>query len=407
MRVERSTMTCADRNTRARRSLTAPRYSCLAPPTTWAAARTALEELERLRDREPTLSGYVAECHRSVWEAAWSAAADAACDVVRQAHPDSRWSLDNPAPKVPALHVVHSGPGSGKSTAAKAYMAGLVRATENGKLPVGCAMLVHHVETAHKAYKEMSALLPNKVAVWTSEHDAASPVSIRQPRFTVDELEEHAVIIVTHEFFRGVRGERARSFKRNRMTWPRLVTFIDEKVNEVETYNLVPSQVQRVIEHVQADEQAPDALRSALDLVETFVQDRKRGERSLETPKHAREAWSVADRLDWFATEDAGRYARSQMASLRNIRRRNASPGDIETVFGFARCMVAERAFIKRSNKGQQGSNFVGFERTFPQYPGMVLLDATADIDGVTKLCPWRKHHTTPLEDYGNLVDRL
>jgi hypothetical protein len=33
----------------------------------------------------------------------------------------------------------------------------------------------------------------------------------------------------------------------------------------------------------------------------------------------------------------------------------------------------------------------------------MVLLDATADIDGVKELCPWRKQHTTPQEDYGNL----
>jgi hypothetical protein len=41
-----------------------------------------------------------------------------------------------------------------------------------------------------------------------------------------------------------------------------VVTFVDEKVNEVETYNLVPSKLQSVIEHVQADDQAPDERRS-------------------------------------------------------------------------------------------------------------------------------------------------
>jgi hypothetical protein len=92
------------------------------------------------------------------------------------------------------------------------------------------------------------------------------------------------------------------------------------------------------------------------------------------------------------------------MASLRNTRRRRASAEDIETVFGFARCMVAEQAFIKRKNKGQQGTTFVGYERTFPQRPGLVLLDATADIDGVTELCRWRKHHRTPPERYDSLV---
>jgi hypothetical protein len=76
-------------------------------------------------------------------------------------------------------------------------------------------------------------------------------------------------------------------------------------------------------------------------VLEKFVQDRKRGERNLETPKHDREAWRVADGLQWFGSEDAGRYARSHMASLRNTRKAKASPGDIEAVFGFARCMVA------------------------------------------------------------------
>ena len=91
------------------------------------------------------------------------------------------------------------------------------------------------------------------------------------------------------------------------------------------------------------------------------------------------------------------------MASLRNTRRAQASPDDVKAVFGFARCMVNEQAFIKRVNEGQLGTSYIGYERAFPQLPGMVLLDATADIDGVSKLCPWRKHHTTPAERYDNL----
>ena len=89
------------------------------------------------------------------------------------------------------------------------------------------------------------------------EHDANSPIVVRQPRFTVDELEEYPIVVVTHEFYRGVRGERARSFRRDGLTLPRFVSFVDEKVNEVETYTLVPSQVLRLMEHVERDEQAP------------------------------------------------------------------------------------------------------------------------------------------------------
>jgi hypothetical protein len=181
-----------------------------------------------------------------------------------------------------------------------------------------------------------------------------------------------------------------------------VVTFVDEKVNEVETYSLVQSNLDHVIEHVEVDDQAPDELRSGLMLLDKFVRERKHGERNLETPLD-NEQWHIAFNLRWFATEEASRYARTHMASLRHKRRGKASSHDIEMVFGFARCMVAVQAFIQRYNKGLQGARFVGYERSFPQLPGMVLLDATADIDGVTDLCPWRTEHATPPERYDNL----
>ena len=64
------------------------------------------------------------------------------------------------------------------------------------------------------------------------------------------------------------------------------MTFVDEKVNEVETYTLVLSQVHRLMEHVERDEQAPAELRSGLDALEAFIRNTKLGPRSLETPTH-------------------------------------------------------------------------------------------------------------------------
>jgi two-component sensor histidine kinase len=51
-------------------------------------------------------------------------------------------------------------------------MVALTRVMGGEPFPVGCALLVHHIETAHKAFLELSTLLPGKVAIWTSEHDA-------------------------------------------------------------------------------------------------------------------------------------------------------------------------------------------------------------------------------------------
>ena len=136
------------------------------------------------------------------------------------------------------MQVVASSPGSGKSTSAKAFMLAVAREGLKDKYPLGCAFVVQHIETADNAYGELNALLTNRVALWTSEHDADNPATTRQPRFTVSELDDYPIIIVTHEFFKGVRGERARSHRRNGMTFPRVVTFVDEKVEQVKVYDV-------------------------------------------------------------------------------------------------------------------------------------------------------------------------
>jgi hypothetical protein len=187
------------------------------------------------------------------------------------------------------------------------------------------------------------------------------------------------------------------------MTLPRVVTFIDEKVSEIEPYDLVLSQVAKVVEHVQDDDHAPSELRDGLAVLQGFVQNKLLSDRNLETPAHDGQSWKAAEQLQWFTVEDAGHYARTQSAALRNTRRARAAPKDIEAVFGFARCMAQGRAFISRRNHGNNGSTFVGYERTLPQHTGMVLLDATADIDGVSELCPWRKHAKVPEECYDKL----
>jgi hypothetical protein len=380
-----------------------PGFLTTSPASLRHAFNVALDELERSRGREPAHAGYAAGCHSAVFWAGWTALADSACDIVRQQNPDTPWARSNPAPAVSQLHVVASGPGSGKTTAAKAFMVALTRAMDQEPFPIGCALLVHHIETAHRAFTELSALLPGKVAIWTSEHDADRPYTMRQPRFAASELEGYAVIVVTQEFFKGVRGDRARYFRPNGITFPRVATFIDEKVSEIEPYDLLLSQVVKVVEHVQDDDHAPTELRDSLPVLQAFVQSKQLGGRNLETPTHDGEAWKAADQLQWFTTEEAGQYARTHSAALRNTRRPKATPKDMEAVFGFARCMAEGRAFISRRNHGKQGTTFVAYERILPQYTGMVLLDATADIDGVTQLCPWRKHVKVPQERYDRL----
>ena len=65
--------------------------------------------------------------------------------------------------------------------------------------------------------------------------------------------------------------------------------------------------------------------------------------------------------------------------------------------------MAENRAFIARQGQGEKGTVFVGYEQVLPDYRGMVLLDATADIDGINELCPWRRPVEIPQATYERL----
>ena len=151
---------------------------------------TALAEIAALRSLEPERSGYARQTQDCVFEAGVRAITDGCPGIVRELNPFCDWIARNPQPATPDMHVVHTGPGSGKSTAAKALMVALVRATEHSAYPLGCGLLVHHVETAALAYRELSSLLPDRVIVWTKEHDLER--GSRDPRCEAEDLERYA-----------------------------------------------------------------------------------------------------------------------------------------------------------------------------------------------------------------------
>jgi hypothetical protein len=370
------------------------------PAALWDAFEVALAELERSRGREPRRSGYAALSQQAVYEAGLSALAASGRAIYQEAQRGNPKAIAFPEEVIPEMQVVASSPGSGRSTSAKAFMVAVAREGLKDKYPLGCALVVQHVETAANAYEELTALLPNQIAVWTSEHDADNADAKRKPRFTVGELEDYPIIIVTHEFFKNVRGEKARFYRRNDMTFPRVVSFVDEKVEQVKVYDVKFSDVAKVREHVDETEDAPEGLKAALRTLDSFAGRKRDEKRTLETPKDDPHAWRIARELIWFRTDEAGQYARSRSAALQNIR---TSPPNIEGVFGFARCVAQNRAFIVRQGQGDQGTTFVGYEQVLPDYRGMVLLDATADIDGLNELCPWRRPVQIPKATYERL----
>jgi hypothetical protein len=118
----------------------------------------------------------------------------------------------------------------------------------------------------------------------------------------------------------------------------------------------------------------------------------------LEKPSITSGTWvssiwgDVTTKVTWFTTEEARRYVSG-----------HPSDGPVARVFGFARALANDYAFITRARGGQQGTYFTGYENHIPVAPGMVMLDATADIDGTKQLSLWRDEPEAPKAHYENL----
>jgi hypothetical protein len=139
----------------------------------------AIADIERARGQTLGSGRYASETRQSIFGAALAAFNDGCWSIVAAAHTDSDWEwLD---PEHPDMHVVAAGPGSGKTTYAKAFAVALARLHATHEFPIGCAFLVHHVETADAFYRELSSLMPGQVAVWTREHDPEYVPSAGRP----------------------------------------------------------------------------------------------------------------------------------------------------------------------------------------------------------------------------------
>jgi hypothetical protein len=287
--------------------------------------------------------------------------------------------------------------GTGKTSFTIAFITALVRLTEgNSETPKGCLFLVEQMVKAEEMYLALSALLPGKVAVWSSDHNVLNtkPTKVlnSKKRFHIDELEDHAVAIVTHALYKAPRGTKARNVTLNGVSVPRALTVIDEQPDEVELFDVTYAAAAAVLEAIQQDEQKGKAVEPYVHALAKFMADKALGTGSLEKPSDDPATWrEVETSLAWFTTSAAQDYIRARRASIQGL----------GAVFGFARAMATGYAFIARYSGDTP--HFVGYQNNLALVPGMVLLDATADIDGVTQLCPWRSHAEVPKARYTNL----
>jgi hypothetical protein len=333
----------------------------------------AVAELNPSRSSILTTDFY-AKTGDAVFEAGYSALSDAVSGTRR-------------------MHAVSAPAGAGKTTFAYALIAAVTRYAENRPdAPYGAVFVVDQRERADEIYRELSALLPGNVAVWTKDHDpkCKRPEKVMEPaaRFAPEELRRYPAIVVTHKFYLGPRGHNAVNVWRNGLRSERVLTIVDERPDEAPSIDVSLAEAQAVREALLT--QHPDT-KQHMDALLQFMEGYSYAEANkLYRPGLEVDADKLSADLWWFRTEAAAHLAKSSSAP------------NIEKLFAFARALLVGRACAATSGTL---SHFFGYEeqRVIDRSTSAVLLDATADIDGISRIVPWRVHAGTPKARYDNL----
>ncbi len=292
------------------------------------------------------------------------------------------------------MHTVSAPAGGGKTTFSYAMIAALVRYAETRPdAPYGAVFVVDQIEKADSVYRDLNELMPGQVAIWTKDHDTHNkqPEKVLTPaaRFAPEELRHYPAIVVTHKFYLGTRGFNATTVVRDGHRKPRALTVVDERPDEAPSIDVMLSEAQAVREAlIERHPEAKEYLDALLRFMEqySYAPANKLFRTGIEL-----DADTVATDLGWFATGAAERLAKSAS----NI------PG-VEKLFTFAKALVVGRACVATSGAL---AHFFGYEeqRVIDRSAGTILLDATADIDGVSSIVPWRVQAEIPTANYRNL----
>lgn len=292
------------------------------------------------------------------------------------------------------MHTVSAPAGGGKTTFAYALIVAVTRyADNNPDAPYGAVFVVDQIEKADSVYRDLNDLLPGKVAIWTKDHDrqCKQPEKVLTPaaRFAPEELRHFPVAVVTHKFYLGTRGHNATSAVRNGFHKSRVLTVVDERPDEAPSLDVMLSEAQRVREAlIEAHPDTKEHVDALLQFMEkySYAPANKLYRTGIELDTD-----TLVSELGWFRSTSADHLAKS----AKNI------PG-VEKLFAFAKALVVGRACVATNGAL---AHFFGYEeqRVIDRSAGTILLDATADIDGVSHIVPWRVQTETPKARYDNL----
>ena len=279
------------------------------------------------------------------------------------------------------MFTVSAPSGGGKTSFAYAFIVAMTQyAEQHPKAAYAAVFVVDRIERADQVYHDLNALLPGKkVAIWTKKHDL----------FKREELRQYPVIVVTNQFYLSSNGKHARGVNNHGCFQERALTIVDERPEEVTTFEVVLSEAQKVREALQdTHPETKEHLDNLLHFMERFSYEPTN---KLFIPGRDIVKEDFSKQLAWFSGPQAARLEISA----------GQIPG-LKQLFGFAKALVQGCGFIDSVSKPVR---YVGFSSnlTVNLSAGTILLDATADIDGVSHIVTWRVHAEVPQARYDNL----
>lgn len=293
------------------------------------------------------------------------------------------------------MHTIAAPAGGGKTSFSYALIAAVTRYAETRPdSPYGIVVVVDEIEKADKAFRELNALLPGgKVAVWTSDHDPSckTPEKVETPaaRFERAELRHYPVVIVTHKFYLGTNGRHAHNVVHGGHMTQRALTIVDERPDEAPTLDISLPAAEEVRHRlVQEHPDTKDHMDALLHFMEKYSYA---DANKLYRPGIEIDQDKLASDLRWFTTPAAERLCKSA-----------ASVPGIEALFAFGKALASGMGCVATSG---EVPFFFGWsrKRIVDLAAGTILLDATADIDGVSLIAPWRCQVQVPPARYDNL----
>jgi hypothetical protein len=318
--------------------------------------------------------------------------------VVQASYNDQHKSLLDKDISIPKTHLVKTGTGTGKTTFCICLIAALVRALDSYSV----CYVVATVKEAQEVYNQLQSLIPDDtLAIYTSEHSSieacerstASVFKHVQKHGTSNQksLKQARVAICTHEHW---LSEGERKIDLGARYWQgrhRNIVIVDEFPASTITEEISPSDLDQL-----ADE------------LERIPEYQTQAELVRSTANSFRHKCSI----NGHQFEVAGLISSKQQTSLQCIDLDCISDNrNIESLRLALKALLAtgrNQAFLHRTGstktsgiKGQK--KLVAYNDRFKPHPGLIILDATAELDPHLQSEGDFITHKGPDVDYRNL----